>query len=161
MIFNNAPAAQLLRILAAGGIFFYLQVSLTSILQGLGEVRRLLINSLISGAVLLLGIRFLTTNSHLGIVGAAIATSACWGVGFLLNYLYLRRRRGFSLGLAKAAFDPILAALFTAFIYREFAHFVNISFPMTRLSATILQTLIVALLYGALLLLFRKLHVRK
>ena len=161
LIFNNAPAAQLLRILAAGGIFFYLQVSLTSILQGLGEVRRLLINSLISGAVLLLGIRFLTTNSHLGIVGAAIATSACWGVGFLLNYLYLRRRRGFSLGLAKAAFDPILAALFTAFIYREFAHFINISFPMTRLSATILQTLIVALLYGALLLLFRKLHVRK
>ena len=161
LIFNNAPAAQLLRILAAGGIFFYLQVSLTSILQGLGEVRRLLVNSLLSGAVLLVGIRLLVTNSNLGIVGAAISTSLCWGVGFLLNYLYLRHRCGFSLGLAKAALAPLVAALLAGFLYREFAHLLNAGFPMRELPATILQNIIVLLLYSVFLFLFRKLHIHK
>ena len=161
LIFDNAPAAPLLRILALGGVFFYLQVSLTSILQGLGEVRRLLLNSLISGVVLLLGICFLVANPRLGICGAAIATSVCWLSGFLLNYLHLRRYCGFSPGLMKMSLPPVFAAFGSGGLYQLVRPWLCAILPLTRLSATITQSVIVALLYGILLFFFGGISVRK
>jgi len=161
LVFDNAPAAPLLRILSLGGIFFYLQVSLTSILQGLGEVRRLLCNSLLSGCVLLLGIWLLAAKPRFGISGAAIATAACWLAGFLLNYIYLRRRCGFSLGLAKISLPPMLAACAALLIYKLLSASLAALMPLTNISATIIQSVIVALVYGIFLFLFGGIRIRK
>ncbi|MEG2213474.1 MAG: polysaccharide biosynthesis C-terminal domain-containing protein, partial [Clostridiales bacterium] len=84
-IFANPPAAPILKLLALGGSFFYLQLTLVSILQGLGAVKPLLINNIISGLILLAGIALLTSSPRLGILGTAIAVDIAWISGMLLN----------------------------------------------------------------------------
>lgn len=90
-IFHNPQAAGILRILSLGGIFFYLQLTVISILQGLGEVRALLINSILSGVCLLTGIYTLASLPALGINGAAVAVNIAYITGFALNFLHLLR----------------------------------------------------------------------
>ena len=60
MYLDNRPAASLLQLLTIGGMFMYLQTTLTSVLQGLGEVKTLFINNIISGVILIIGIVLLT-----------------------------------------------------------------------------------------------------
>ncbi|MDW7675017.1 MAG: polysaccharide biosynthesis protein, partial [Bacillota bacterium] len=60
LLFNNQDSGYMLRILALGGIFLYLQQTTSGILQGLGEVRAILQNTLIGGLVRLGGIYYLT-----------------------------------------------------------------------------------------------------
>lgn len=154
LIFDNAPAAPLLRILALSGIFFYLQVSLTSILQGLGEVRRLLLHSLLSGLVLLVCIGGLVSDPRLGISGAALACAASWLTGFLLNYIYLGRRCGFSLGLGRMSLPPLLATGATYLLYQLGGQALCTWLPLEKLSATLLQSFLVGIAYVSLLFLF-------
>lgn len=90
-IFHSPLAAEPLRILTWGGCFLYLNITLTSILQGLGEVRALLVNSLLAGACFITGITLLTPLPSLGIQGAAIATNIYYLAGFSLNALLFKR----------------------------------------------------------------------
>ena len=84
-LFNNAQAAPVLRLLAPGGIFFYMQMILAGVLQGLGDVKQLLLNNALSGCLLLVGVALLVPLPGAGINGAAIAMDLAWLCGFLLN----------------------------------------------------------------------------
>ncbi|MDO4731954.1 MAG: polysaccharide biosynthesis protein [Bacillota bacterium] len=161
LIFDKAPAAPLLRILSLGGIFFYLQISLCSILQGMGEVRRLLCNSLISGGILLLGIRLLAAAPSFGIAGAAIACSISWLSAFLLNAFFLRKKCGFSLGLAKMSLPPLLAAAGSLLLYKLGAEELSTWLPLTKISTTLIQSMTVVLIYVLLLFLYKQINLRK
>ncbi len=89
LIFASGSTAPLLRILAAGGVFYYLQITLSSVIQGFGAVRLLLLNSICSGLALLAGVYLLTPLW--GVNGTAIAFIFSWLVGCLFNVAILRR----------------------------------------------------------------------
>ncbi len=91
LIFDNAPAAPILRVLTVGGCFLYLQITLTGILQGLGRVRELLFNNIAAGLIMLAAIWLLTPLPNLGILGAAVAADLAWLAGFLLNLQSLNK----------------------------------------------------------------------
>ena len=90
-LFNNAPAAPLLRLLTPGGVFLYLQTTLAGVLQGLGDVKRLLINNAVAGILLLAGVVWLVPREDFGICGAAVAMDLSWLCGFLLHLAAVRR----------------------------------------------------------------------
>lgn len=117
VLFDNAPAAIILRWLAPGGIFFYLQVTLASVLQGLGAVRTLLLNSILSGIILLFGIFWLTSQPTLGILGTALALDISWLTGFLLHLNACRRLTQIRLNWRDIAGKPLLATGVSLFIY--------------------------------------------
>lgn len=110
MLFNDPPAASLLRLLIPGGIFFYLQITLTSILQGLGEAKVLLVNNVASGGILIAGILLLTPLPSMGIKGAAIATDICWFSSFILNLISLYHKREIKLDWGNILGKPLAAA---------------------------------------------------
>ncbi len=118
-IFNSPLAAPCLKILCIGGTFSYLQVTLISILQGLGKVKELLINAALTVVCLLAGILLLTSQPNLGIDGAAIAVNIACIFGFALNYLCLFRTTGIHLPLKNIFFKPLAATFISimAFIF--------------------------------------------
>ena len=121
LLFHNAPAAPILRALAPGGIFFYLQMTLAGIIQGLGDVRRLLINNTVSGCLLLVGVVLLVPLPDVGIYGAALASDLAWLCGTLLHLATVRRHLRQGLPWLKIAGPPLLAlaAAFTAWLICE------------------------------------------
>lgn len=108
-LFNNAPASPILRLLAPGGVFFYLQMTLAGVLQGLGDVKRLLVNNAISGCLLLAGVAVLVPLPGVGIYGAALASDLAWLCGFLLHLTALRQRLPGGLPWRRLALAPLLA----------------------------------------------------
>ncbi|MDO4581071.1 MAG: polysaccharide biosynthesis protein [Bacillota bacterium] len=90
-VFTAPLAAPILRLLAIGGVFLYLQITAASVLQGLGAARILLLNNIIGGVILLAGVLLLTTLPQLGILGAAIAVIVAWCGGFILNCAQILR----------------------------------------------------------------------
>ncbi|NLF79604.1 MAG: polysaccharide biosynthesis protein [Clostridia bacterium] len=117
LLFDNPPAAVILRILTIGGIFLYLQVTLISVLQGLGEVKILLVNNIICGVVLISGILLLTPLPSLGISGAAIAVDISWLCGFCLNLYGVYRKAKIKLDWSNIALKPAAAALIVLLFY--------------------------------------------
>lgn len=109
VLFNNAPAAPVLKALAPGGVFFYLQMTLAGIIQGLGDVRRLLINNTVSGCLLLLGVALLVPLPGVGIYGAALASDIAWLCGFLLHLATVSRHLRQRLPWGRIAGSPLLA----------------------------------------------------
>ncbi len=90
-LFSNPPAAVIVRWLSLGGIFLHLQVTLSSVLQGLGEVKCLLINNTVSGLIMLCGVWFLSRRPELGILGAAAAINISWLAGFIFQLISVQR----------------------------------------------------------------------
>ena len=67
-LFDAPNAAPALQILAIGALFFYLQTTITSILQGLGNVKALLLNLFLSGICFLVGLYLLAVSyTHLDV----------------------------------------------------------------------------------------------
>jgi len=113
LIFHAGEAGEPLKILAAGGIFFYLQQTLSSILQGMGHVKVLLFNLMGAGICLIIGIVLLTPIPTLGISGAAMAMSTSFFIGSMLNLHYLITRAHLRLQLSNFIIKPFTAAILT------------------------------------------------
>jgi len=146
LIFDNAPAAPILRVLTAGGCFLYLQVTLTGVLQGLGRVRELLANNIIAGLVMLAGIWLLTPQPALGILGAALAADLGWLTGFLLNLFSLLKAVRFGLPWKKLTLRPLLAgaaAGLTALILPG----LNMLNPAIAMTASLQRMVVTAAIY--------------
>ena len=108
-LFNNAPAAPILQLLTPGGVFFYLQMTLAGVLQGLGDVKRLLINNAVAGCLLLIGVMLLVPLPGVGVHGAALAMDLAWLGGFLLHLVATRRHLGRDLPWGLILGSPLLA----------------------------------------------------
>lgn len=156
-LFDNAPAAVIVRWLAAGGIFLYMQTTLASVLQGLGAVRLLLLNNILSGLIMLLGIYWLAARPELGILGAALAMDISWLAGFLLNLIACHRITRLRLDWGNIAGRPLLAAALALLAYQaaqpvlaSFAPGQNMTAALAAAAAVILAYLLVLLLSGGL-----------
>lgn len=147
LLFDNPPAAALLQILALGGCFLYLEITLASVLQGLGEVRQLLFNNIISGIVLLLGIVILTPLPALGIKGAAIACNLAWVCGFFLNLLSFYRKGKTSLNWRDIAARPLFAAAIAIVFYYFAQPFFPGVLPGQNITTMLISGIVVAMVY--------------
>lgn len=150
-IFHTPEAAPILKLLAPGGIFFYMQLTLASVLQGLGEVRRLLVNNILAGVVLLCGILLLCSQPALGIYGAAMAVDLAWLTGFTLNLLSFRQSTYVILPWRKIALPPALSLLSAIAAYYVLLPLLKPWLPEMQIAATILHCLAVAVIYLAAL----------
>ena len=86
-LFNTPAAGEILKILALGSVFIYAHTILTGILQGMGNVKYLLFNLILSGLVLQ-GLLYLLVPQF-GIIGAAVSSIIFFSVNCLLNLKYL------------------------------------------------------------------------
>ena len=147
LIFDNRPAASLLQLLTIGGMFMYLQTTLTSVLQGLGEVKTLFINNIISGVILIIGIVLLTPLPSLGINGTVIAVNLCWISGFVLNLFSFYRKTQVKLDWKNIAFRPLVAAAITALAYYSQKFFSPQLLVDQSISTLLLEALAVSAVY--------------
>ncbi len=147
LLFHCPEAGAPLKILALGAIFFYLQPILVSILQGLGQVKILLLHLCLSGTCLLGGIALLTPLPALGIRGAAMACVIGAGVNCILNLYYIKRYTGFKIQWMKFLGKPALACILPVCLFW--------AKPLSGASAPYLTMLAAAALYLAGLWLIR------
>lgn len=147
LIFDNRPAASLLQLLTIGGMFMYLQTTLTSVLQGLGEVKTLFINNIISGVILIIGIVLLTPLPSLGINGTVIAVNLCWISGFVLNLFSFYRKTQVKLDWKNIAFRPLVAAAITTLAYYSQKFFSPQLLVDQSISTLLLEALAVSAVY--------------
>jgi len=150
LIFHAPPAGEPLRILALGGIFCYLQQTLTSILQGMGRVKMLLFNNICSGICFIGGILLLTPVKGLEIKGAALALSLSYFIGCSFNLLYLTRNAQISLPLSKILIKPVTIGLLSFFALKFIDEQLRL-FYGNLLLAMIISVLLSYVLYFILL----------
>jgi stage V sporulation protein B len=111
LIFGYSEAGDILRILALGGPFLYLQQTSTGILQGLGEALRPFRNMVFASLFKITGIYYLTGLSNLGIKGTAAAMVAGYFVMAFLNLRDIQRLTRLKPHWHKIFIKPFIAAL--------------------------------------------------
>lgn len=121
-IYGAPQSGQLLAILAAGGIFAYLQQTTTGILQGLGFPVVPLKNMIIGGT-LKIPLIFILTSS-MGIYGTALSYDIFFVVAAFLNLYSLSRYTGYRLSLWSDLGKPVFAGLLTTVVYSRVYDFV-------------------------------------
>jgi len=109
--FNSGNIAPVLRILAIGGIFSYLQQTTTGVLQGMGKAHLPVAHSLIAAGFRIPLLYWLTGHPAWGLIGTAWA----FNIGFLtnaaLNIAAIRRHTGLRIDWQRFCFQPLAAAM--------------------------------------------------
>jgi stage V sporulation protein B len=109
LIFGYPEAGTGLKILAMGGIFFYLQQITTGILQGLGKTFYPFRNLVGASIFKIVGIYYLTGIPHLAINGTAGALVVSYMIMALLNLHDIHRLTGLRLNIDKIIIRPLIA----------------------------------------------------
>jgi len=110
-IFGYREAGDILRVLATGAPFLYLQQTTTGILQGLGQPLIPFRNLVVASIFKLAGIYFLTGFANFGIRGAAVAVVIGFAVMSILNLIDLRQLTGCPLAVREVIIKPFVAVL--------------------------------------------------
>lgn len=151
-LFHTPEAAPILTLLSLGGIFIYLQITISGILQGLGEVQYLLFTMTVNGILLLGGIYWLVPKPWLGIRGAALAIIVSALASCLLNGWRLITKTNFRPQLWKGFLLPLSAAFISYFTLEKTKAMLTAA-DYSFLVVIALSTAIAIALYGSLLLL--------
>ncbi|AET68831.1 Na+-driven multidrug efflux pump [Desulfosporosinus orientis DSM 765] len=104
--FKSSEIAPILRILALGGIFSYIQQTTTGILQGLGKVHLPVIHSIIAALIRIPALFYLTALPHWGLRGTAWTFALGYVVMAILNLLAISRYSGMPLDLQRFVLQP-------------------------------------------------------
>lgn len=123
ILFANASAGEVLKVLAWGGLFLYLQQTSTGILQGLGRTDLAMRNSLVGAAITLGGIYWLTAMPAYGIRGAAFSVVVSGIVACYLNLGDIARQAGLVISwqpLGKSLVAALAMGLVSYNLYRLF-----------------------------------------
>lgn len=109
--FKSQNTAPILRILALGGIFSYLQQTSTGILQGLGKVQLPVLNSIISASIRIPILFVLTGSPEWGLKGTAVAYVIGYIITASLNLVAILRFTGMPLDLRQFFLQPLVAGI--------------------------------------------------
>ncbi|MCL6638351.1 MAG: stage V sporulation protein B [Firmicutes bacterium] len=109
-IFGYPEVGEILRILALGSPFLYLQQTTTGILNGLGRAVLPFRNLAVAAAVEIAAMYYLTGLPQLGIRGTAAAEAGGFAIMALLNLADVRRLVGHKMELKTLVVKPLLAA---------------------------------------------------
>ncbi|MDD4799108.1 MAG: oligosaccharide flippase family protein [Clostridia bacterium] len=148
-LFHCPLAAEPLRILAVCGIFEFFSGLLSTVLQGMGQLKALLINNIISGVCLLTAIVILCSRPAAGLAGAAISLNIYFIIAFILNCLTFQNKSGLHLPYLKLFFKP-LSSVFLALI--PFYLIKNIIFLQEKMAETAILACLYLILYFLILL---------
>lgn len=107
LIFKTETAILPLQILSIGGFFIYIQAPIISIMQGLGRVRAIFANQIISGIIFIIAIYKLVPEHNIS--GASIALIAFSFVYAILNLIYLKRNFNIKYNFNRIIIKPIFA----------------------------------------------------
>jgi stage V sporulation protein B len=110
-LFKSGQVAPVLRVLAVGGIFAYLQQTTTGILQGLGKTFLPLLHSIVSTFFRLPLLFYLTGMPRLGLVGSSLAYVFGFFCVAVLNLLAIRRNLGLEFAWKSILLQPAAAGL--------------------------------------------------
>jgi stage V sporulation protein B len=116
--FKSTKIAPVLRVLAIGGIFTYLQQTTTGILQGLGKVQLPVINSIIAAFFRIPVMYILTGLPRWNVVGSAWAYVLGFFIMAALNLAAIIRHTGLALDLQHFILQPISAGFLMLITFR-------------------------------------------
>lgn len=105
--FKSTPIAPILRILALGGIFSYIQQTTTGILQGLGKVHLPVLHSIVAALIRIPIMIVLTGLPQWGLKGTAWAIVIGYLIMALLNLMAIARLTGMPLDLQRFILQPL------------------------------------------------------
>ena len=105
--FKSSEVSPVLRILALGGIFSYLQQTTTGILQGLGKVQLPVLHSIIAAVLRIPVMIYLTGMPQWGLRGTAWATVLGFAITAALNLRAITRTSGMPLDLQRFVLQPL------------------------------------------------------
>ncbi|NLI93668.1 MAG: stage V sporulation protein B [Peptococcaceae bacterium] len=140
-LFKSGEVASVLRVLAIGGLFAYLQQTTTGILQGLGKTFLPLLHSIISTIFRLPLLYYLTGISGLGLLGSSFAYVFGFFCLAVLNLLAIRRNLNMTFDLRSIVLQPVSAGLGMILMIKAFILFTP-SNSITNLTSVILGFLI-------------------
>lgn len=152
LLFHNPQAGQALKILALGGLFYYLQQTTTGILQGLGQANLPLRNLLIASLLELIGLIYLVRIPGLGLTGVAWAINISFVVVSILNLINIINLVGIMVSLQKLIIIPLVSSIilgFTLLLSCRFFVYLSLGSAWTTISALVISSS----LYFSLLLL--------
>ncbi len=110
-LFKSGEVSTVLKILTIGGIFTYLQQTTTGILQGLGKTTLPMIHSIISAAIRLPLLFYLTAVPKWGLTGTAWAMVIGFFLMAVLNLNAIRRLIRFQFDFKSFLLQPLTAGL--------------------------------------------------
>lgn len=123
--FKSESVAPILRILALGGIFSYLQQTTTGILQGLGKFYLPVIHSIISALLRIPILYYLTAQPTWGLNGTAVAYVVGFLIMALLNLGALFRYTGMVIDLPRFFLQPLSAGIAMMLLFRLLSIFIQ------------------------------------
>lgn len=106
-LFKSTEIAPILRVLALGGIFSYIQQTTTGILQGLGKVHLPVLHSIIAAIIRIPVLVYLTGLPQWGLRGTALAYTIGFIVMAVLNLIAISRYTGMPLDLQRFLLQPV------------------------------------------------------
>lgn len=146
--FKSEGTSSILRILALGGIFSYLQQTSTGILQGLGKVQLPVIHSIISAVIRIPILFILTASPQWGLKGTAVAYVVGFFISSTLNLAAIVHYTGMPVDLREFLLHPLMGGIGMMLAFRLFHPF----FAFHPL-AFLLEIILGAVLYFAILFL--------
>ncbi|TGE32396.1 polysaccharide biosynthesis protein [Desulfosporosinus sp. Sb-LF] len=105
--FRSMDIAPVLRVLALGGIFSYIQQTTTGILQGLGKVQLPVLHSIIAAIIRIPVLIYLTGLPQWGLRGTAWAYTIGFFIMAALNITAIARYTGMALDLQRFVLQPV------------------------------------------------------
>ena len=158
VIYNSRQIGDMLLSLAVGSIFMYLQFTLTSILNGMGEQKVALKYSIISSGIVLLCVFYLVAMPKVGIYGFSIGFILSALVATMLSINFIKKKIGIEIRIRNLIMKPLVismaAALLSNVLYRLMSeHGAN---PWLSLASSVLASV---LLYLVLLIITKTVSV--
>lgn len=111
LFFNSRDVIIVLQVLALGGIFTYLQQTTTGILQGLGKTYLPLLHSIISAAIRIPLLIYLTALPKWGLIGSAWAYVLGYVCLALMNIIAITRHIKMEFKIKAFILQPLSAGL--------------------------------------------------
>lgn len=121
VVFGYPEAGAVLKVLALGAPYLYLQQTTTGILQGLGQPLVSFRNLVVASVFKLTGIYFLTAIPACGIRGAGAAVVCSFVIMSMLNLADLRRLTGCTVEIKEILAKPLVATALAAAVL-HFSH---------------------------------------
>lgn len=109
--FKSSDIAPILRVLALGGIFSYIQQTTTGILQGLGKVHLPVLHSIIAAIIRIPALIYLTALPQWGLRGTAWTFTLGYFIMAFLNLMAISRYTGMPLDLQRFVLQPVFGGV--------------------------------------------------
>lgn len=123
--FKSPEIAPILRVLALGGIFSYIQQTTTGILQGLGKVQLPVLHSIIAAIIRIPALIYLTSLPQWGLRGTAWTYTFGYIIMAILNLMAISRYTGMPLDLQRFVLQPVFGGVGMLLVFQFLDPFLN------------------------------------